>query len=364
MVAWPLIVLLSAVPKSVVSTTPPPVLVMVRTPGNASFEKSQQRLHEELTLLLDSFMVILTSTDAKDFARRPLADQISTVLPLSKANDAVAVVWLAEPLPGQMMLHLLAMGTGRTLVRTLEFDRKSQSENVLALMLRELLGTAFLYEPAPAVPNAVRSVVTQVRRTMPFIDEPMPVQTATVISPQATTSWGRCEWCLRVAGGAMIEAGLTEPVGPTARYGVSTNVTVRLDPFDFGLAVDVVGFGSKVSAFHLTSTSMPLLATAAWRALRTPNIQAGPVLGAGGELSWTTITSPATTSSALFTAGPAGFVGCEAQLALGLVSVWGRLDVLLRSRRPQLTETTEHDPVWKLSSATLRLSLGLAWEGF
>ncbi len=354
-------------PKGVVVTaSAPPVLVMVRTNGNSSFEKSQQRLHEELTLLLDSFMVILTPVETKDFAKKPLADQISVVLPLSKANDAVAVVWLAEPLPGQMMLHLVAMGTGRTLVRTLEFDRRSQTENVLALMLRELLGTAFLFEPVPTVPKAVRTLVSQVRKTMPAMEElePPPV----VVRPPAVVPRPKpCGWCVRVAGGAQLEAGLGEAVGPTGRYGVSANVTGLLPmvELDVGLSLELLGFSSKVFEYRLAATSLPLFVTAAWRGLKTTSVKAGPVIGVGPELTWTNATSTvkAANSKFLFTAGPAAFVGFEAQLSLGPVSLWGRLDVLFRTRRPQLIETTDANGGWKLSSVTLRATIGLAWEG-
>jgi len=362
--ALALALILAAGPKAIVVSTPP-VLVMVRTPGNSSFERSQQRLHEELTLLLDSFMVILTSADSKDFSRKPLADQISIVLPISRANDAVAAVWLAEPLPGQMMLHLVAMGTGRTLVRTLEFDRKSQSENVLALMLRELLGTAFLYEPVPKVPTAVRSLVSQVRRTMPPLDELVPPPPAPPRPPAPEPVVKRCDWCLRLAAGPLLEAGLGEALGPTARYGLSVNGTIRLGWLDVGPSIEVLGFGSVVAGYRLNSTSMPLLATGAWRVLRTTTVKAGPVLGLGPELSWTNAVSVdgSKGAMALFTAGPAALVGFEAQLSLGLVSLWARLDLFFRTRRPQLIEITADDVAWKLSSTTLRLTIGVAWEG-
>ncbi len=356
----------AAGPKGMVNATPPPVLVMVRTPGNAAFEKSQQRLHEELTLLLDSFIVILTSVEVRDFARKALADQIAVVLPLAKNNDAVAVVWLAEPLPGQMMLHLVARGTGRTLVRTLEFDRKSQSENVLALMLRELLGTAFLYEPVRTVPEPVRNVVSAVRRTMPAMEELTPPPPATIIvrPPAPEVLVRTCRWCLRLAGGALLESGLSDAVGPTARYGASLNASVMLDRFDLGLAVDLLGFSSKVSTFHLTSTSLPLMATGGWRLIRTRLLAAGPVVGLGTELSWTSaVPTTATPTISLFTAGPMAMAGFELSVTLGEFSLWSRVDFFFRTRRPQLIEITDNDPQWKLSSSTLRVSLGLAWEG-
>ena len=281
MIALGVALLLStaAGPKGLVSANPPPVLVMVRTPGNAAFEKSQQRLHEELTLLLDSFMVILTSVEVRDFARKALADQIAVVLPLAKTNDAVAVVWLAEPLPGQMMLHLVARGTGRTLVRTLEFDRKSQSENVLALMLRELLGTAFLYEPVRTVPEPVRNVVSAVRRTMPAMEELTPPSPATIIvrPPAPDVLVRTCRWCLRLAGGTLLESGLSDAVGPTARYGASLNASVMLDRFDLGLAVDLL------HAAHWDVTTGLLAGARVLLPDNGPLVVHGPLRVAGGR---------------------------------------------------------------------------------
>ncbi|MBL8933163.1 MAG: hypothetical protein JNM69_01340, partial [Archangium sp.] len=161
---------------------PPPLIVMIRTDGPPAFVKTQARLHEELTLLLDSFIVLNTPIAIPDFPRKPLADQLAAVLPVAKSNDAAAVVWLSEPIPGQLMLHLVAQGTGRTLVRTLEFDKKSRNESALALMMRELLGTAFLYEAPATVPPQLRAVVKQTRATMsnaadvapaPIVDTPI-----------------------------------------------------------------------------------------------------------------------------------------------------------------------------------------------
>lgn len=164
---------------------PPPLIVMIRTDGPSAFIKTQSRLHEELTLLLDSFIVLNTPISVPDFPRKPLADQLAAVLPVAKANDAAAVVWLSEPIPGQLMLHLVAQGTGRTLVRTLEFDKKSRNESALALMMRELLGTAFLYEAPATVPPQLRAVIKQTRATMSGAAEVAPMMVETPIAPPA-----------------------------------------------------------------------------------------------------------------------------------------------------------------------------------
>src|SRR4051812_29644767 len=100
MIAAALTLCLAASPGGRVSAKPPPVLVMVRTEAKGAFDRTQQRLVDELSLLLASFMVMSSPLEERASPRRSLADQISAVMPVAKANDAVAVVWLAEPSPG------------------------------------------------------------------------------------------------------------------------------------------------------------------------------------------------------------------------------------------------------------------------
>src|SRR5207244_11676030 len=59
----------------------------------------------------------------------------------------------------QIMLHLVAIGSGGALVRTIETTRSPISETTLALMARELLGTAYLFESPKDVPLEVTAVV-------------------------------------------------------------------------------------------------------------------------------------------------------------------------------------------------------------
>ena len=93
-------------------------------------------------------------------------------------------------------------------------------------------------------------------------------------------------------------------------------------------------------------------------------VAAGPVVGLGMELSWTSaVPTTATPTISLFTAGPIAMAGFELSVTLGEFSLWSRVDFFFRTRRPQLIEITDNDPQWKLSSSTLRVSLGLAWEG-
>src|SRR5207302_1488601 len=99
-------------------------------------------------------------------------EQIAEVLPDATRNGAMAVVWLSFPLHHQVMLHLVALGSGRALVRTIETNRSPISEATLALMARELLGTAYLFEPPADVPLQIHEVVQSVKKTIPPDPEP------------------------------------------------------------------------------------------------------------------------------------------------------------------------------------------------
>lgn len=150
-----------AAPRAQVSTAPPPVLLMVRAASTGDNEKREVKLYEELSLVLDSFLVMSVPAADVKFASLPLPEQIEAVLPEARDNQAVAVVWMSFPLPKQVMVHLVVLGSGRALVRTIETDRTSASS--IALIARELLGTAYLFEPAANLPAEVKQVVTTVK---------------------------------------------------------------------------------------------------------------------------------------------------------------------------------------------------------
>jgi hypothetical protein len=62
---------------------------------------------------------------------------------------------------------VVALGSGRTLVRSIEGDRTPVTEASLALIVRELLGTAFLFDAPEAIPAELTEVVRSVKRQIP-----------------------------------------------------------------------------------------------------------------------------------------------------------------------------------------------------
>lgn len=348
----PLLLMMAAAP--VLPATPPPVLIMVQTEGGPGFASTQEELRSELTLLLDHFMVLATPVDVPNFARLPLAEQLAAVLPVTRDNDAVAAVWLSQPLKGQLMLHLVAMGTGRTLVRTVEFDRRSQSAPALALMLRELLGTAFLFEPVQAVPE-VKAVVEEVRKAAAPPPVAMsPPEPAPPPPPRAA------RWELGLGG--LIESGLFGGAGPSSRFGGVLDGSVRLGAWRLGLVVGVATQKATPSpTVALSATSLQPGVVGRW-SFRLAGLEWGPVLGAGIELTW--VDSANTVPQRLVTASFLGQGGLEVGGGVGPVGIRVRGMLLVRPTRTQVLESEyEPLPTWALPTLGLQTTLSLSWEG-
>jgi hypothetical protein len=354
-------VLVSATPKVSIGP-PPPLIVMIRTDGPASFLKTQSRLHEELTLLLDSFIVLNTPIAVPDFPKKPLADQLAAVLPVAKQNDAAAVVWLSEPLPGQLMLHLVAQGTGRTLVRTLEFDKRSRNESALALMLRELLGTAFLYEPVQTVPPQLRAVVKATRATMsnaadvappPVVEQP--------IAPPAPMPPPRVKR-LRLLAVGLVDGGLVDQLGQSLRFGGGVTGLVRFDNgLAVGLSVAVSGQRTQVQpGLAVSSVSVPVMAVVS-RSFLLGDLSLWPRLGLGPEVSLTQ--SRQSVPEALTTTTGAALVGVDLGAGGGPLTVTFRVDLIGRLARAQLLDLPASEPFWRQPALSLHAGIGIAWEG-
>lgn len=360
MIALALTLVLAA-PKVSIGPTPP-MIVMIRTDGPPAFTRTQARLHEELTLLLDSFIVLNTPIAVPDFPKKPLADQLAAVLPVAKANDAAAVVWLSEPLPGQLMLHLVAQGTGRTLVRTLEFDRKSRNESALALMMRELLGTAFLYEAPAAVPPQLRAVVKQTRATMSMAPDVAPGLVETPIAPPAPMPPPPPKR-LRLLAVALVDSGVVDHLGGATRYGGALSAVWKFDRLGVGLDVGLTGHRAVPQAHTaVSSVSLPVLAVATRGYPLFEELTLWPRVGVGPELTWTT--SAQSVPGQLSTLTGAGLLGLDVGAGSRSFSVIARLELMGRLGRTQLTELPGDQVLWRQPAVSLHAGIGLAWEGF
>ena len=168
-----------------------PALVLIRSAASPEHQRREARLFDELGLALDGFLLLSQPSGRDDFDRLPLEEQIADVLPEANKNGAMAVVWLSFPLNHQIMLHLVAIGSGRALVRTVETNRSPISEATLALMARELLGTAYLFESPKDVPLEVtQGVVRTVKEQIPPDPQPLVVAPPPPPPLEHGTPWG------------------------------------------------------------------------------------------------------------------------------------------------------------------------------
>jgi hypothetical protein len=177
------------------------VVLMIRSAATPDGQRREAELLDQLILTLDSFMLMSEPSELADFNRLPLDEQIAAVLPEAKRNEAMAVVWMSFPIANQVMVHLVALGSGRALVRTIETDRAHSSPRTLAVIARELLGTAYLFEPPSSVPAEVSEVVRTVKQEMPAEPSHAPVPPSPPEAPPNWSLWSQVETMVPLAGG-------------------------------------------------------------------------------------------------------------------------------------------------------------------
>jgi hypothetical protein len=342
-----------APPSAAVATKAPPVVILVRAAAEPAMQRHEQRLFEELGFALDGFMLLSQDAGRADFGNVSLAEQIATVLPDAKANEAVAVIWLSFPLANQMMLHLVTLGPGRTLIRTIETDRKPVSASALALMAREMLGTAYLFEPPVDVPAEVHEVVEHVKAQIP--PEPAPAAAAAPPPPPETGSpwaaWLRVQTSFPVAGGA----GAVPVVG----FGIAGEYRAPWR-VDASLAVDA-RYGVLTSPIAAGENFLTAGATAkVYRGFAFRSLSLGPQLSAGVAYARFTATGQAPVQAAL----PALAAGLElrSETARG-PSVGLSLSL---AYYPVIAELRAADAsvIYRLPTLELVFGLALGWMGF
>ena len=221
-----------------VVAAPPPVVLFLKVGRNPRETARETRLFEELGLALDSFAVLSVQPEDPQFPNKPLATQLSAVQSLTEREDAVAVTWLASPLPGRLMLHLIAAHTGRILIRSIPATDDPRSEAKLALAVRELLGTAYLFEPTLGQAPAVNDVVASLREEL----APPPMAAVPVARPPAPPSaarWG----ALGVEG--LFTQGLIGQQGAAHQFGGAVRLEERVGP-GFHAAVSLEAEGGPL----------------------------------------------------------------------------------------------------------------------
>lgn len=337
-----------AAPRAQVSATPPPVVILIRAATTPETERRERKLFDELGFALDGFMVMGRPASVPRFPLMPLAEQIAAVLPDARDNEALAVVWMSFPLSGQVMLHLVALGSGRTFVRTIETDKTTASEASLALMARELLGTAYLFEKPGQVPEEVAKVVEGVRATI----APAPaVAPAAVTAPEEShplSVWVDTALGYPLAGG----------VGAVPVLQLGASVRVQLPAaFEVGLGLGA-GVG-EVSRLGTSGAGFLRLGARAqlYRPFPLRGVRLGPL--AAASLDW----GQFRTSTEATTLWLPGFsLGLEARSALSRGPAVGA--ALLLTAAPLGAELrSEAALLYRTPTLALTLSLSFGWEG-
>jgi hypothetical protein len=214
--------------RAVVSAEEPPVVLVIRSASTQAGQRRERKLFDELGFALDGFALVSQQAQRPDFAELPLSEQLAAVLPEASQAGAMVVVWLSFPLNQQVMLHVVAMGSGRALIRTIETNRSPVSESTLALMARELLGTAYLFESPKDVPLAVTEVVQKVKESFPKVEAPPPPPPPPPPSRAPWDAWLHAEANYPVTGG--------EDAVPV--WGLALSVERELERFQLGLALE------------------------------------------------------------------------------------------------------------------------------
>jgi hypothetical protein len=330
-----------------VSLTPPPVVLVIRSATTGDAQKHERRLFDELGLALDGFMVLSQEAARPGFATLPLAEQIASVLPEARLNGALVVVWMSFPVAHQIMLHVVALGSGRTLVRSIEGDRSPVTEASLALIVRELLGTAFLFDAPEAIPAELTEVVRSVKRQIPAdvatqAAEPEP-------EGGLWTLWSRAQMGYPLAGG--------EDEVPVLDLGVALERRLPLD-IDASLGLDL-GF-ADVSRPNASGARFLTLGPklAGYRAFPAASLTWGPWVAA--SVSYGAFRTPGQIQS--FALPRLELGGQIRSAAPGPASVALTAGFALNANREEL-RGSDGQPLYRTPAVELVLALAVGWGG-
>lgn len=195
-----------------------PVLLLVLTAEGGDSAERERRLFSELELALDGFTIETVPSGDPEFARLPMSEQLSRVQPFVERSGAVATTWIEETGAGTVLLHLVALNTGRALVRIVEALEGPDAEAELALAVRELLGEAYMFGPAPE-DAAMEQVVAEVQERVAPLRPAPPVSELPSAVPAPPPPLVEEPPVLGLAPMAVVVGGLWGHEGPHIRAG-------------------------------------------------------------------------------------------------------------------------------------------------
>ena len=349
---------LSAPPR--VEVRPAPIFLVLKTATTPAQQARETRLHDEVSLLLDNFAVLSQPLDDPGFQSRSLAQQLKQVLEIASHNEALGVLWLAEPSRGQLMVHVVGMGTGRSLIRTLEFDQRSGSEKALALIVRELLGTAFLQAAPETIDPGLADVVRGVRRRLPkdpLLEPPPPVVRSE--APPAVTKR------LSLSAAAISTVAVAGGSGRWATLGAQLRgeLSVGESPLHLGLELEVLGARDFSTVASVSTVEVPVGLTASLH-LPVSSFAVMPrlsVLGAWNQV-WARDAAGLTTSAAVGSLRARAGVGLRSASAAP-VQLMLEFSADAVPVRGAVRDLATGAGLWKSPWLELRFAAGVFWEG-
>ncbi len=203
-----------------------PTLLVLRVADDETGQERESRLIEELVMVLDDVRVEEVETVAADFETRALDEQIAVVRPLIEKRGALAATWIHSLSKESVALHMAAVSSGRAQTRLVEMAATPGFEGDLAVAVKELLGTEFLFhEIRDEEKAAATAQENQPPTTEPDDDtkEPTPL------------------WRLGIAGG--VQGGVHGHLGPSLRAGGTLSIERRFSDGFHGRALLNAGGG-------------------------------------------------------------------------------------------------------------------------
>jgi hypothetical protein len=141
------------------------VLVDLTAPQTAA---QNRRFATELQLVLDDFMVVLAEVGTTESVKIDLPNQMERVRLIAQRYDASLISWIETSASGALALHMVFLGNGRAVLRTVDGAPGPEVEAGLAIAARELLEDVELLKPAeratPPVPPSAPMVVEEEKK--------------------------------------------------------------------------------------------------------------------------------------------------------------------------------------------------------
>ncbi len=202
-------------------------VLLVLAVANSDEAKARERnFVTEMGLGLDGIQIQLLQIGEESFSRLSLAEQLERIRPMAESSGAVATTWIEDAGQNTILLHLVALDSGRALVRIVEAERGAGVAAELALTACELLGAAYLFGPAPQG-EAMKKVVSAVQEEIVSLPKQYPRVGILPLFGGGGGVYGHVGASLQLDVGAALElwitaglfirAGVVAEVGPQER---------------------------------------------------------------------------------------------------------------------------------------------------